>query len=337
MIIVLGPGTTKDAIEYITKKIEDAGLKPLVSSGVERTVINVIGDERILDKNQFEAIPCVEKIIPILKPYKFASREFKQENTVIKVDGVEIGGNKIVIIAGPCSVEGKEQIIEIAKAVKEKGAGMLRGGAFKPRTSPYAFQGLEEEGLKHLKEAKKEIGLPIVSELMDTKDIELLLEYVDVIQIGARNMQNFSLLKEIGKINKPILLKRGMSATINEFLMAAEYILAGGNQQIILCERGIRTFIDHSRNTLDISGIAVLKELTHLPVISDPSHAGGKAKLVTPLALASIAVGCDGLLVEVHQDPERAFSDGEQSLNLDAFGKLMDEAGKVAEALGRTI
>lgn len=335
MIIVFEPGCKGENITHVEEKILSLGLKPLVSKGIERTVINVIGDERVLNKEQLEAFAGVERVIPILKPFKLASREFKEENTQIDVAGVNIGGKKIVVIAGPCSIETKEQIIEIAKKVKSSKADILRGGAFKPRTSPYTFQGLEEEGLKYLKEASEITGLPIVSEVMEAKDIELLSQYVDIIQIGARNMQNFSLLKEVGKIKKPILLKRGMSATITEFLMAAEYILSGGNPNIILCERGIRTFVDHSRNTLDIAGIAVLKELTHLPVIADPSHAGGKWKLVLPLALSSIAAGADGLMIEVHQNPEAAFSDGEQSLKPHKFAQLMDEVKKVAEALGR--
>ncbi|MEW6007673.1 MAG: 3-deoxy-7-phosphoheptulonate synthase [bacterium] len=337
MIIVFEPGCKKERIDHVAEKISSLGLKPMVSKGIERTVINVIGDERVLDRDQLEAFAGVEKVIPILKPFKLASREFKQEDTKIDVGGVIIGGKKIVVMAGPCSVEGRKEIIEIAKLVKERGASMLRGGAFKPRTSPYSFQGLEEDGLKYLKEASERTGLPIVSELMDAKDIELLLKYVDIIQIGARNMQNFSLLKEVGKINKPVLLKRGLSATITEFLMAAEYVLSGGNPYVILCERGIRTFVDHSRNTLDVAGIAALKELTHLPVIGDPSHAAGNWKLVTPLALSSIASGCDGLIIEVHQNPEAAFSDGEQSLKPKKFAILMDEARKVANALGKSL
>jgi len=337
MIVVFEPNCKSENITRVSEKILSLGLKPIVLSGVERTVINVIGDERILDKDQLEAFPGVEKTIPILKPFKLASREFKKENTEINVDGVVIGGKRIVVMAGPCSVEGEKQIIGIAKKIKESGAHILRGGAFKPRTSPYSFQGLEREGLKYLREAGSITGLPIVSELMDARDIELLLDYVDIIQIGARNMQNFSLLKELGGIKKPVLLKRGMSATITEFLMAAEYILSGGNSNVILCERGIRTFVDHSRNTLDVAGIAALKELTHLPVISDPSHAAGKWRLVLPLSLSSIAAGCDGLMIEVHENPEVAFSDGEQSLKPQKFAYLMDEARKVAHALERSL
>ncbi len=337
MIIVFELGCGKENIKHVEEKILSSGLKPLVSSGVERTVINVIGDERVLDKDQLEACPGVEKVMPILKPFKLASREFKQENTEINVSGIIVGGKRIVIMAGPCSVEGEKEIIGVAKKIKESGADILRGGAFKPRTSPYAFQGFEEDGLKYLKEAGNITGLPIVSELMDTKDIELFVKYVDIVQIGARNMQNFALLKEVGKLKKPILLKRGMSATITEFLMSAEYILAGGNFNVILCERGIRTFVDHSRNTLDVAGIAALKELTHLPIISDPSHAAGKWKFVTPLALSSIAAGCDGLMIEVHQNPETAFSDGEQSLLPKKFAQLMNSAKKVANAVGRSL
>ncbi|MEW6102652.1 MAG: 3-deoxy-7-phosphoheptulonate synthase [bacterium] len=337
MIIVFELGCSEDRINHIAEKISSSGLKPIISKGVERTVINVIGDERVLDKDQLEAFPGVERVVPILKPFKLASREFKKENTQIDVENVIIGGKKIVVMAGPCSVEGKKEIIEVAKIVKESKADIIRGGAFKPRTSPYAFQGLEEDGLKYLKEASEITGLPIVSELMDTKDIELLMKYVDIIQIGARNMQNFSLLKEVGKVKKPVVLKRGLSATITEFLMAAEYILSGGNPYVILCERGIRTFVDHSRNTLDIAGISALKELTHLPVISDPSHAAGRWNLVLPLALSSIAAGCDGLMIEVHQNPESAFSDGEQSLKPKKFAILMDEARKVANVLDRSL
>ncbi|MBU2462182.1 3-deoxy-7-phosphoheptulonate synthase [bacterium] len=337
MIIVLEPSATEENVKHIIEKLQSQQLNPFVSKGIERTVINIIGDERVLSQEQLEAFPGVEKVITVLKPYRLASREFKKEDSIISVNGVKIGGRELVIIAGPCSVENRKQIINIAEEVKKGGATLLRGGAFKPRTSPYAFQGLEEEGLKMLVEAKERTGLPIVTELMDIKDMDLLLKYTDVIQIGARNMQNFSLLKEVGKARKPVLLKRGMSATVTEFLMAAEYILAGGNSDVILCERGIRTFVDHSRNTLDVAAIPVLKSLTHLPVIVDPSHAAGKVKLVAPLTLAAIAAGSDGLMIEVHTNPEEAYSDGEQSLTPPQFRELVQIAKKVASAIGRTI
>ncbi len=337
MIIVLEPSATEENIQHIVEKLKSKQLNPFISKGVERTVINIIGDERVVSQEQLEAFPGVERVISVLKPFKLASREFKKEDSIISVDGVKIGGKELVIIAGPCSVESRNQIINIAEEVKKGGATLLRGGAFKPRTSPYAFQGLEEEGLKMLVEAKERTGLPIVTELMDIKDIDLLLKYADVIQIGARNMQNFSLLKELGKVRKPVLLKRGMSATVTEFLMSAEYILAGGNSDVILCERGIRTFVDHSRNTLDVAAIPALKSLTHLPVIADPSHAGGKVKLVASLTLAAIAAGSDGLMIEVHTNPEEAFSDGEQSLTPHQFRELVIMSKKVAMAVNRSI
>jgi 3-deoxy-7-phosphoheptulonate synthase len=337
MIIILEPSATEENIEHIVERLQSQKLNPFVSKGIERTVINIIGDERVLSQDQLEAFPGVEKVISVLKPFKLASREFKKDDSIISADGVKIGGPELVIIAGPCSVENRQQIMNIACEVKKGGATFLRGGAFKPRTSPYAFQGLEEEGLKMLASAKEKTGLPIVTELMDIKDIDLLLKYADVIQIGARNMQNFSLLKELGNVKKPVLLKRGMSATVTEFLMSAEYILAGGNSNVILCERGIRTFVDHSRNTLDVAAIPVLKSLTHLPVIVDPSHATGKAKLIAPLTLAAIAAGCDGLMIEVHTNPEEAFSDGEQSITPLQFKELVEMAEKVAMAVNRSI
>ncbi|MFH1897399.1 MAG: 3-deoxy-7-phosphoheptulonate synthase, partial [Candidatus Desantisbacteria bacterium] len=280
MIIVLRPDATTEQIAHIVDKLTGIGLEPHVSSGTERTIIGVIGDDRKLSLCPIEAIPGVEKVMPILKPFKMASRDFRAQKTTIKVGDVVIGDKQIVIIAGPCSVESREQIIETAKAVKAAGASMLRGGAYKPRTSPYAFQGLGEEGLKYLAEARDITGLPIVTELMDTKDVELVAEYADIIQIGARNMQNFSLLKALGAVTKPILLKRGHAATINEWLMSVEYIMHAGNQQVILCERGIRTFETATRNTLDLSAVPIIKELSHLPIIVDPSHGGGKRSLV---------------------------------------------------------
>ena len=279
----------------------------------------------------------VEKVHPILKPYKLASREFRPENTVIDVGGTQIGGNRIVVMAGPCAIENKTLLVEIAKEVKSAGATFLRGGAFKPRTSPYAFQGLEEEGLKYLAETRERVGLPVITEVMDPRDIDMIVKYADILQIGARNMQNFRLLKDVGRCRKPVLLKRGISATIKEWLMSAEYIMAGGNHQVILCERGIRTYETATRNTLDLSAIPVLKQMTHLPVVVDPSHAVGKWDLVAPMAKAAVAAGADGLIIEVHSNPEEALCDGEQSLKPKNFKQLMDELRPIAIAVGRTI
>jgi 3-deoxy-7-phosphoheptulonate synthase len=281
--------------------------------------------------------PGVEKIIPILKPYKLVSREFKNTDTLVEVEGEKIGGSEIQVIAGPCSVEGREMILSVARHVKEAGAKLLRGGAFKPRTSPYTFQGLGEEALAYLAEAKKVTGLPVVTELMDPRDAELVYKYADVIQIGARNMQNFRLLKEVGGMDKPVLLKRGMSATILEFLMSAEYIVSQGNRKVIFCERGIRAFETETRNTLDLSTVPVLKKLSHLPVIVDPSHAVGRWDLIDSMSKAAIAAGVDGLMIEVHPSPENALSDGPQSLRPDRFSKLMEDIKAVAKAVGRTI
>lgn len=337
MIIVMKPDATESEIQNIIKIIEENGLKPHISRGKERVIIGAIGDESIIRNLPFDSYPGVENAVPILKPYKIVSREFKKENTIIKVDNKEIGGNQIVVIAGPCAVEGLEITIETAKKVKEFGANFFRGGAYKPRTSPYSFQGLGEEGLKILYEAKKETGLPIVTELMDPRDTEIVCKYADIIQIGARNMQNFRLLLEVGKIDKPIILKRGLSSTINELLMSAEYIASQGNTKIILCERGIRTFETATRNTLDLSAIPLLKNLTHLPVIVDPSHGTGHWDLVIPMALAAIACGADGIMVEVHPHPEKALSDGSQSLKPEKFAKMMDKMSSIAKAVGRFI
>jgi len=338
MIIVLKSDATKEQIKHIVEKVKKLGLKPWVSKGVERTIIGVIGAEDAIRLEPLEVFPGVERVMPILKPYKLVSRDFKKEDTVIDLgDGVKIGGEEIVVMAGPCSVEKRELLIEIAKSVKASGAKVLRGGAFKPRTSPYNFQGLGEEGLKYLKEAKNETGLLIVTELMDLRDLELVEKYTDIIQIGARNMQNFDLLKEVGKSKKPVLLKRGMSNTIKEFLMSAEYILSEGNFNVILCERGIRTFEDATRFTLDISAVPLVKNLSHLPCIVDPSHATGKWGLVMPCAKAAIAVGADGLIIEVHPNPEEAFSDGAQSLYPEKFAGLMVELKNIAKAIERNI
>ncbi len=338
MIIVLRPDATKKQVDHLIEKIHSLGLKTMVSKGVERTIIGVIGEEDILRIQPLEVFPGVEKVMPILKPYKLVSRDFKKEDTVVDVGGgVRIGERKIVVIAGPCSVEKEGLLIDIAKKVKRSGATILRGGAFKPRTSPYSFQGLGEKGLKLLAKAKEETGLPVITELMDLRDLDLISKYADIIQIGARNMQNFNLLKEVGKTKKVVLLKRGMASTIKEFLMSAEYVLAGGNFNVVLCERGIRTFEDSTRFTLDISAVPVIKSLTHLPIIVDPSHATGKWGLVGPCAKAAVAAGADGLLIEVHPNPEEALSDGEQSLIPDNFDKLMVELRKVASAVEREI
>lgn len=338
MIIVLKPDTTKDQIKHITDKIKKLGLKPWISKGQERTIIGVIGAEDTVRLAPLEVFPGVEKVLTILKPYKLVSRDFKKENSILDLGGgVKIGGKEIVVMAGPCSVEKEDLLIDIAKKVKAAGAKVLRGGAFKPRTSPYSFQGLGEEGLKYLKEAKDETGLLIVTELMDLRDLELVEKYADIIQIGARNMQNFDLLKEVGRSKKPVLLKRGMSSTIKEFLMSAEYILSEGNFNVILCERGIRTFEEATRFTLDISAIPLIKNLSHLPCIVDPSHATGKWGLVSPCSKAAVAAGSDGLLIEVHPNPEAAMSDGAQSLYPENFSILMRDLEKIAEVVGRTI
>ncbi len=338
MIVVMEPGAPKEAVDEVEKLIKELGYDVHTILGDMRTVVAAVGDGRGKERiESMESLKYVEKVVPILKPYKLCSREVKSENTVIEVNGVKIGGNKIVVIAGPCSVEGEEQIIGIAKSVKAAGAHMLRGGAFKPRTSPYAFQGMEEDGLKLLQKAKAETGLPIITEVMNPRDIDLVYKYTDILQIGARNMQNFSLLKIVGKLDKPIFLKRGMAGTISELLMSAEYILSEGNRQVILCERGIRTFETATRNTLDISCIPVLKELTHLPVVIDPSHGTGHWQYVNAMSKASVAAGTDGLMIEVHDRPEVAFSDGGQSLKPEKFKTLMEELKPVAAAIGRTI
>jgi 3-deoxy-7-phosphoheptulonate synthase len=339
-IIVLKPTATEDDLRRIVKKLEGRGLKANISKGTERTVIGVIGDTSKIAEEEEDAIRVmlgVEDVVRILKPYKLASRDFKAEDTVVDIKGNVIGGARIQVIAGPCAVESRTMIVSIAEKVKKAGASLLRGGAFKPRSSPYSFQGLGEEGLKYLSEAKKKTGLPIVTELMDPRDIEIITKYSDVIQIGARNMQNFRLLLEVGMCDKPILLKRGLSATIKEWLMAAEYIMSRGNQKVILCERGIRTFETATRNTLDISSIPLLKQLTHLPVMVDPSHGVGKWDLVAPMSKAAVAAGADGLLIEVHTNPEEALSDGEQSIKPTAFKKLMEELKPIAAAVGRKI
>jgi 3-deoxy-7-phosphoheptulonate synthase len=337
MIIVLRRGATDQDVRQIEEAIRALGLTAHISRGVERTIIGAIGDERKIDPESFEGLPVVEKVLRILSPFRLVSREFQKEDTVIEVRGKTVGGKALALFAGPCSVEGHEMMVGIGGGVAAGGATFLRGGAFKPRTSPYAFQGMGEEGLKCLAEAREATGLPVATELMDPRDLDLVARYADVIQIGARNMQNFRLLTEVGKLDKPVILKRGMSATIQEWLMSAEYIASEGNQKIILCERGIRTYETATRNTFDVSAIPVVKSLSHLPVIADPSHAAGKAALVPPLAAAAIAAGADGLMIEVHPQPERALSDGPQSLKPDAFAAMVVRLRRVAEAVGRTL
>ena len=337
MIIVLKPGATQAEIDHVIEKIEAAGCKPHLSRGVERTIIGAIGDESALRNLPLEILPGVDQVLQIQKPYKMVSREFKTEPSVIGTGGVMLGGKRLHVMAGPCAVENREMLTGIAKQVKAAGATVLRGGAFKPRTSPYAFQGLEAEGVRYLADAREETGLLVATELMDPRDLELLDRHVDFIQIGARNMQNFRLLKECGSVKKPIILKRGLSATIKDLLLSAEYIVANGNPNVILCERGIRTFEDYTRNTLDISAVPAIKTLSHLPIIVDPSHAGGRRDLVRPLSLAALAAGADGLMIEVHPNPEEALSDGPQSLRPEGFATLMEELRRLAAFLGREL
>ena len=338
MIIVLRPDATQEQMDYIIERMKKLGLTPHISKGVERTIIGVIGPEDVLRVTPLEVFPGVEKVLPVLSPYKLVSREFKSEDSIIDLGkNVKIGANKVIVMAGPCAVENFNLLREIASNVKKQGANVLRGGAFKPRSSPYSFQGLGQEGLEYLKQVGDELGMVTVSEVMDPRDVKLVARYVDILQIGARNMQNFNLLREIGETQKPILLKRGMSSTIKEWLMSAEYILSEGNFNVILCERGIRTFEDFTRNTLDISAIPAVKQLSHLPVIVDPSHAAGKWGLVSALSKAAVACGCDGLIIEVHTHPEEALSDGAQSLLPERFTQLMKELKALAKLIGRQI
>ncbi len=334
MIILMKKNATQEQIDHVTEWIASVGYKPHLSRGVERTLIGAIGDERgKVHLKSAVSLPGVEKVVPILKPYKLAGREFQENDTVVRVGDVPIGGGEFTVIAGPCSVESEEQMMECGYVAKKAGAKILRGGAFKPRTSPYSFQGMEEEGSKLLKKVGERTGMPVVTEVMNTTDVDLIEEYSDILQIGARNVQNFALLKKVGRSRRPVLLKRGMMTTIEELLMSAEYILSEGTSQVILCERGIRTFETATRNTLDISAVPVLKELTHLPVIIDPSHAAGHAKYVIPLTRAAVAVGADGVIVEIHPEPEKAFSDGPQSLRPEQFYRLMDEVNLIEDAM----
>ena len=339
MIIVMQAGATKRERDEVIRKIKELGYKPHVIHGTTRDVIGAVGDERgKVVLQSIELMEGVENVVPILKPYKLASREVKKETSMIKIsDTVTIGGKDIIVIAGPCAVESEEQIIEVAIAVKEAGAKILRGGAFKPRTSPYAFQGMKEDGLRLLAKAREETGLPIITEVVNPETAELVAEYADILQIGTRNAQNFELLKKLGQIKKPVLLKRGMSMTIQELLMSAEYILSEGNQSVILCERGIRTFETATRNTLDLSAIPVLKQKTHLPVVVDPSHATGNYQYVAPMSFAAVAAGADGLIVEVHPDPEHASSDGPQSLKPENFAAMMEKLRLFAEVSDRSL
>ena len=339
MVLVTKNDVLSSELQKLKNELEIEGLELQINFGHHKIVIGLMGDVSVIDGEQLTAkYPFIEQIIKISEPYKKANRRFKPDDTVIKVCDAIIGGEeKLTIIAGPCSVESREQMIEVAEGVKKHGAGLLRGGAYKPRTSPYAFQGMGLDGLKLLNEAKKETGLPIVSEIMSSSHIDQFLEYVDVLQVGARNMQNFELLKQLGKINKQVLIKRGLANTIEELLMAAEYVMSEGNDKVILCERGIRTYETYTRNTLDISAIPALKRLTHLPIIVDPSHATGVAWMVEPMAKAAVAAGANGIIVEVHNDPKHALCDGQQSLTIDEFGVLVNKLKKIAEVEGRKI
>jgi 3-deoxy-7-phosphoheptulonate synthase len=339
VIVVMEPGASPAQLEAVVQKIREAGLSTHLSVGTERTIIGVVGDSHTKEmlRDTLEATAGVEKVVRILQPFKLVSREFRPAGTVVRVGGAAFGDAAVAVAAGPCSVESREQIMQTAEAVKAAGAVLLRGGAFKPRTSPYSFQGLEEEGLKLLAEARRHTGLPVVTEAMDAHQLRLVAEYADMVQIGARNMQNYPLLREAGRAGKPVLLKRGAGATIEELLLAAEYIMNEGNYQVVLCERGIRGFGNHTRYTLDLAAVPVLRHLTHLPVIVDPSHATGKWRYVEAMALAAVAGGADGLLVEVHPDPERALSDGPQSLNLENFQRMMTRLRAVAQAVGRSL
>ncbi len=331
MIVVMNKHASEDDLMRVVEFIEERGARTHISRGRQKTIIGVIGDKTNIQKEQLRVFPGVEEVVSILKPYKLVSREFHPENTIVTVSGVSIGNGQPAVIAGPCSVESEQQIIEIAREVKRRGAHLLRGGAYKPRTSPYSFQGLGEEGLKLLQKAKEETGLGIVTEVLEPNDVPLVAEYADMLQIGARNMQNYQLLKAVGKCKKPVLLKRGMSATLTEFLLSAEYILSEGNSQVVLCERGIRTFVEYTRNTLDLNIVPMVKQVSHLPIIVDPSHGTGKRELVAAMAIAGIAAGADGLIIEVHTHPEMSWSDADQTLSPDEFGRLMKRVNSLVE------
>ncbi len=337
MIVVMKHNASAADIDAVVRQIEARGYKAHLSQGTERTIIGVVGDDRPIQSHNFEMLPGVEQVVRILQPFKLASRDFHPTNTVIDVRGVEVGGPRLTVIAGPCSVESRTQLLETAHAVKEAGADLLRGGAFKPRTSPYSFQGMGEDGLELLAEAREETGLPIITEVMSPEAVPLIAKYTDVLQIGARNMQNFPLLTVAGKTRVPVFLKRSMMGTIQETLMAAEYVLSGGNRQVMICERGIRTFETATRNTLDINGIALLKQWTHLPIFGDPSHGTGRWEIIAPVAKACLAAGADGVMIEVHPHPAEAMSDGAQSLKPEKFAALVRELKMLAPALGRTM
>lgn len=337
MVVVMKLQATETEVEKVQEKLEQLGFTSYVIQGVERIVVAAVGDTKVAGPLGLEVLPGVEKVVPIMRPFKLVSREFQSDDTVVTVGEVQIGGSSVVVMAGPCAVETREQMLETAWAVKQAGAKILRGGAFKPRTSPYSFQGLAEEGLKLLAEAREETGMPIVTEVVNPEDVELVAQYADILQVGARNMQNFALLRRVGQISKPILLKRGPASTIDEWLMAAEYILSQGNTQVMLCERGIRNFDSYTRNTLDLSAVPVVKHLSHLPVIVDPSHGTGKWRWVGPMAKAALAAGCDGLMIEVHPRPAEAWSDGPQSLTPARFTYLVGELRSIAGALQKQI
>ncbi len=337
MIIVMRTGATANQIETVIEKVHSFGLRTHPIYGVQKTVIGIVGDDKTRIVEKMQSMPGVEDIIPILQPYKFAGREAHPDNTVIRLDGVSIGGDQVAIIAGPCAVESEEQLLETARRVKKGGARILRGGAYKPRTSPYSFQGLGEEALKYLAEARSETGLLVITEVTDPRNVELVCQYADILQVGARNMQNFALLTEVGKSGHPVMMKRGPSSTVKDLLLAAEYVIIEGNSDIILCERGITTFETYTRNTLDLSAVPVIKGLSHLPVIVDPAHATGRTQLVEPMALAAIAAGADGIMVEVHPDPDTALCDGPQALNLEQFDSMMEKVRSIASIVGRSL
>jgi 3-deoxy-7-phosphoheptulonate synthase len=337
MMIIMKPNATPEQVEGVIQVIKSLGLTPHLSQGVETSVIGAVGESHNIPTDRFEVLDGVESVKRITQPFKLASRQFHPEDSVFPLDGFQVGGNDIAIIAGPCSIESRTQILETAQAVREAGANALRGGAFKPRTSPYSFQGLGEEGLEYLAEAREQTGMPVVAEIMSQTQLELMVKYVNVLQVGARNMQNYNLLRAIGETRTTVLLKRGLSATIEELLMSAEYILAGGNRQVMLCERGIRTFETATRNTTDINAIPVLKSLTHLPIILDPSHSTGNSDYVAAVARAAVAAGADGLIVEVHPDPTHALSDGKQSLKPEKFAEMVKQVRAIAEVVGRRI
>jgi len=337
MIIIMKHGAAQGEVANVVARIEQMGCQVHLSEGEERTIIGVIGNGRPIDGEQLARMSGVERAVPVLRPFKLASREFHPSNTVFPLNGVSIGGRQVITMAGPCAIEDRDQLLDTARAVKDAGAHVLRGGAFKPRTSPYSFQGMGHEGLKLLAEARQETGLPVITEVMAPEQVPLVTTYADILQIGARSMQNYALLHAVGESQRPVMLKRGMMSTVEELLMSAEYILSHGNDRVILCERGIRTFEPYTRNTLDLSAVPLLKQLSHLPVVVDPSHGTGKWELVAPMAMAAVAAGADGLIIEVHRSPETAMSDGAQSLKPSRFSDLMSSLALVAQAVGRTI